>query len=433
MAELFPVLMAYLDRCYVWVVPEPRVYGYKLPNGSWEGVIGLVARGEADLSVPLSITTERLAAVDFTEPVFIDEFAIAYKLPSLKSDIRGFIKPFSPVLWLLMLFAAIIVCVSTWFVLRSYAAHGTRLMKDRKRRDSRGDNARERAVERSLLWTMCHLINQPSCVISSPSPAVPWEPTGYAPRILGGLWLLVAFILGVVYRGNLKAMLILPTLELPFNNLQELADSDEVIWSPGSHIAHQLLMAAPPDSLYGSLAKKTFVELNIPAGIQRTYQGKHAVITLMSAIIASSHDTFSKTGNCKIFVLPERFLRTTSMGILTGKGSNLKPKLDKAIKWIKEFGITEQLIRNKFSNGTNCVKPPTSNTGSQGLRALDIVDFFGVFVIYISGILLSGGVFVAEVIVKKMDSRDHRGTGSSSRELRGKPKRDDTLAESARE
>nr|XP_027222389.1 glutamate receptor-like [Penaeus vannamei] len=372
MAELFPVLMAYLGRCYVWVVPEPRVYGYKLPNGSWEGVIGLVARGEADLSVPLSITTERLAAVDFTEPVFIDEFAIAYKLPSLKSDIRG--------------------AFSSIVALDASRCHN-RLCLD---------------LVRSLRHTL------PMAPAS-----VPWEPTGYAPRILGGLWLLVAFILGVVYRGNLKAMLILPTLELPFNNLQELADSDEVIWSPGSHIAHQLLMAAPPDSLYGSLAKKTFVELNIPAGIQRTYQGKHAVITLMSAIIASSHDTFSKTGNCKIFVLPERFLRTTSMGILTGKGSNLKPKLDKAIKWIKEFGITEQLIRNKFSNGTNCVKPPTSNTGSQGLRALDIVDFFGVFVIYISGILLSGGVFVAEIIVKKMDSRDHRGTGTSSRELRG--------------
>ncbi|XP_042892873.1 uncharacterized protein LOC122266949 [Penaeus japonicus] len=123
--------------------------------------------------------------------------------------------------------------------------------------------------------------------------AVPWEPTGYAPRIVGGLWLLVAFILGVVYRGNLKAMLILPSLVLPLNNLEELAESDVPIWTPGSHVAHQMLMAAPPDSLYGTLARKSFVDLDIPNGILKTFDGMHAVIALKSSYLAISHNAFS--------------------------------------------------------------------------------------------------------------------------------------------
>ncbi|XP_037800571.1 glutamate receptor ionotropic, delta-1-like [Penaeus monodon] len=268
MKELFPMLMAYLNRCYEWVVPEPRLYGHKLPNGSWQGVIGLVARGEADISVPLSITTERLTAIDFTEPVFIDEFAIAYKLPSLKSDIKGFIKPFSP---------------TVRSVARDALCCHLRLCLD----------VAHPPLTRRPRPPPSSSVPPHSLRDGSPSPAVSWEPTGYAPRIVGGLWLLVAFILGVVYRGNLKAMLILPNLELPFNNLEELAESDAPIWSPGSHVAHQLLMAAPPHSLYGALARKTFVALDIPAGTIETLKGKHAVFALMSGFTAIVDDFFS--------------------------------------------------------------------------------------------------------------------------------------------
>lgn len=53
-----------------------------------------------------------------------------------------------------------------------------------------------------------------------------WKPRGGRVRLVGGLWLLVSFVLGTVYRSNLKAMLILPKLHVPFNSFEQLVDTD---------------------------------------------------------------------------------------------------------------------------------------------------------------------------------------------------------------
>lgn len=43
--------------------------------------------------------------------------------------------------------------------------------------------------------------------------------------MLAGVWLLLTLVFSTVYRSNLKAMLILPRLQLPFNTLEELIAS----------------------------------------------------------------------------------------------------------------------------------------------------------------------------------------------------------------
>ncbi len=57
-------------------------------------------------------------------------------------------------------------------------------------------------------------------------PGVPWQPVGGLVRCVAGMWLLAAFILGNVYRSNLKAMLTIPRINIPFDSVDGLADSD---------------------------------------------------------------------------------------------------------------------------------------------------------------------------------------------------------------
>lgn len=59
---------------------------------------------------------------------------------------------------------------------------------------------------------------------------------------MAGVWLLATLILGSVYRSNLKAMLILPRVRLPFDTLQELADSHIPLYSAPGNAAHQAVM-----------------------------------------------------------------------------------------------------------------------------------------------------------------------------------------------
>ena len=55
---------------------------------------------------------------------------------------------------------------------------------------------------------------------------MPWQPMGDIVRCMIGMWLLAAFILGNVYRSNLKAMLTIPRINILFDSMDELADSD---------------------------------------------------------------------------------------------------------------------------------------------------------------------------------------------------------------
>lgn len=53
-----------------------------------------------------------------------------------------------------------------------------------------------------------------------------WNPVGGLTRYIGGLWLLAALLLDTMYRSNLKAMLTIQRANIPFNNVEELADSN---------------------------------------------------------------------------------------------------------------------------------------------------------------------------------------------------------------
>lgn len=93
---------------------------------------------------------------------------------------------------------------------------------------------------RLLLFVSCVRV----CVHPFPlSPAaVPWEPSMTSTRVMAGLWLLTSFVLGTVYRSNLKAMLIIPLVRLPFDTVKELADSSVPLYITHGSFLHQLIV-----------------------------------------------------------------------------------------------------------------------------------------------------------------------------------------------
>ena len=58
---------------------------------------------------------------------------------------------------------------------------------------------------------------------------MPWEPLGNSARMVAGLWLLETLILASVYRSNLKAMLIIPKVRRPFDNLEEMVETGTIL------------------------------------------------------------------------------------------------------------------------------------------------------------------------------------------------------------
>ena len=81
--DLIKELSKILGFEYRIKLSDDRRYGSKSINGTWNGMIGEVADGRADLAVAdLTITSKREEAVDFSYPFMTTGISILYKRPS---------------------------------------------------------------------------------------------------------------------------------------------------------------------------------------------------------------------------------------------------------------------------------------------------------------------------------------------------------------
>nr|XP_027208841.1 glutamate [NMDA] receptor subunit 1-like isoform X2 [Penaeus vannamei] len=338
---------------------------------------------EADMAGIISITSRYKQAVDVSEPLYMDEYGVMHKRPVLQSDILGFYKPFTSLMWVTLL-----LCVLATTAVTAAILHWESVFS--RPGGNRGDKQRNNFLSscaKSIHWNFSHLLSQ----------AVWWAPTGNPGRVVGGIWLVSALILTTVYRSNLKAMLIMPRIVLPFDNLKELSESNIVMYVTKGNYFHDYVMQAPSDSVVGSLRKQVDAHENIPRAIAEIVGGQVAGAGPMANIAVVMHEFFSKTGSCPLYVMSETFMKSTSRSIAIRKGAEFKPKVDRAIRGLKEFGILDHLLQKALVNATECLKPVTFNLGSESLRTLDLGDFYGVFAIYAGGVFLGCATFIIEV------------------------------------
>ncbi|CAL4098977.1 unnamed protein product, partial [Meganyctiphanes norvegica] len=95
-------------------------YGKKLLNGTWTGMVGELIHGIADMGTPMSASADNYQDIDFSEPLFIEGFAAAYKRPVPEPDFAGFVKPMSPYSWLLIFMSSLIILIVTGVIFRIY-------------------------------------------------------------------------------------------------------------------------------------------------------------------------------------------------------------------------------------------------------------------------------------------------------------------------
>ena len=81
------------------VLPEKnQLWGTKSDNGSWNGIVGMVTRGDVDMGVnDFTITSDRAEAVDFSSWFVSDELTLLLRQPVKKQ--LGIFHPFDFIVW----------------------------------------------------------------------------------------------------------------------------------------------------------------------------------------------------------------------------------------------------------------------------------------------------------------------------------------------
>ncbi|XP_063875041.1 glutamate receptor 1-like [Scylla paramamosain] len=241
--EFFEAVGRTIGRCMQYISEPTNEGGILLPNGTWTGAVGLIQREEADVTMMLIISMERATAFEFSDFLYIEEHTAGYKRPIVGSDISGFIKPFSPWVWIVIGVAVVGVLFSLSLLsVAQRNVHHTRdrrgydvpstCLQEKKEKECDMEDTNVGPVRNAVLWTLCALIAQ----------AVHLQPPKGRLKVLTGLWLLLSLTLVTVYRSNLKAMLILPKIDLPFNNVEELSFSGLPLWVSLNSVLHETAM-----------------------------------------------------------------------------------------------------------------------------------------------------------------------------------------------
>lgn len=100
--DLISELSKLLHFNYEFRLVKDGAYGRPDKEGNWNGMMGELIRGEADLAVAdLTITSKREDAVDFTHPFMNTGISILYKKPTKKvTSLFSFLSPFSNIVWI---------------------------------------------------------------------------------------------------------------------------------------------------------------------------------------------------------------------------------------------------------------------------------------------------------------------------------------------
>ncbi|XP_066950007.1 probable glutamate receptor [Macrobrachium rosenbergii] len=396
MLEVIDTVRKKLGRCVQFKAPELRGMGQQLPNGTWIGLLGVIFKKEADMSgVMVSVTDDRARYFDFSVPITMDEKVLAHKWPRLESDMNGMFKPFTSELWLYLGLVFLVVCGATFLIqwrqpIEPTFSTGTDEASEEKMiqwKDDKGKGMEEREHSSKSLWYSCFWTF--SSFIGQPCP---WYPSGQSIRIITGIWLLLAMVVSNVYRSNLKAMLILPKVRLPFDNMEELVSSGIKTYLPAQSFVYNAMINAPRDSAMYRLQKQALVHFDARKATEGVLSGLHAVFTGRIIVWYLIHQGFERTRQCPLYIASETFFGAVTFSYAFAKGSALMHEVNPIIQRLKEAGILDHITNNAISNVRFCSKFQTEAAS----RPLELGDFYGVLLIYLGGLIFSLFAFVAE-------------------------------------
>ncbi|KAG7156362.1 Glutamate receptor-like 15, partial [Homarus americanus] len=242
--SILHTMAAKLNFTYEMRPPLIEEFGLPLGDGNWTGTVGTLQHQQADFSLILSPTPERLLVVDFSRIYNPESLTILSLKPKPLPQHLALIRPFEGHLWMNLLASVVGLGVTMWLLQKARSW----FTKDR----SLGLND-------AILYSWGVLLEDP--------PLNP--PVNTTGRMLVGWWMVLCLVITTAYRSSLVAHLTVQTKLPAINSFEDLLDQDDWTWS----------IAA----LGGSV--KTYFSLSpepvqtFEKGMELVLQGHHSVIT----------------------------------------------------------------------------------------------------------------------------------------------------------
>ncbi|XP_052281246.1 glutamate receptor-like [Dreissena polymorpha] len=393
-AELTRRLFHYLDKPYRLMFVKDGMYGVKKYDSnnqtSWNGMIGELLRGEAEVAVaPLTITSEREEVVDFSKPFMDVGLSIMIKKPEVqKPGVFSFMQPLELKLWLCLVLGYATVGIGIFFVSRVSGAEWRRHPVTGKIDYNKFN------LPNSLLFAMGSLMLQ-GCDDACPR-SVPG-------RILGGAWWFAVLIAISSYTANLAAFLTIEKLLTPIQGADDLAKQTEIAYGTLASGSTQDFFKNSNVPTYTrmwyymeSATPSVFVQ-SMEEGIKRVRESKGKYAFLMESVYNEYANNQKPCNTMKV----GHNINSNHYGIATRKLSILRYifyEITLGVLKLTEEGVIDRMKKDWWGNKGEC----GFNKGHKSKKkSLSLSNVAGIYFILIAGLVFAIIVGVCEFLYIK--------------------------------
>nr|AXF48858.1 ionotropic receptor IR27 [Lobesia botrana] len=425
--DLIHLLSENMNFDYEIITPKVGSFGRRLPNGSWDGVVGDLMRAETDIAVSaLTMTAEREEVIDFVAPYFEQSgILIVIRKPTRKTSLFKFMTVLRTEVWLSIVAALVLTGFMIW-LLDKYSPYSAR-----NNPQAYPYPCREFTLKESFWFALTSFTPQGG---------------GEAPKALSGRTLVAAYWLFVVlmlatFTANLAAFLTVERMQTPVSSLEQLARQSRINYTvvEGSSI-HQFFinMKFAEDTLYRVWKEITLnatsdqsqyrvwdypireqyghilLAINASMPVPDAKTGFRQVDEHTDADFAFIHDSaeikYEVTLNCNLTEVGEVFAEQP-YAIAVQQGSRLQEEVSRALLDLQKERQLEQLVA-KYWNETVRQQCPDADE-SEGIT---LESLGGVFIATLFGLGLAMITLAWEVFYYKRKEKN------KVRELETEPK-----------
>ncbi|XP_021944932.2 glutamate receptor ionotropic, delta-1-like [Folsomia candida] len=373
-------------------LPYDGNWGAQTENGSWNGMVGQVLRGEADVGVAgFSVTLQRSQVIAFSSSYYQEETAILIPPPREGGPkLTILIRPLSDVVWACLLIT-VLVLAPTFYLMHVASLYISRSKKEKK-------SFIEMIAE--LLHFMIGSLVQESVV----------SPVNKTSRFLIMLWWFLTLNLANIYVAYLVSYLSAPKLTNVVDSLEDLVKQNKIRWTFRQNTAHQSLFKSDTSAgVYKSVGDGVSIDelvMSDEQGIVKVLSGKFAFIKEKSFLdVALGQDFRATKGLCRMTVAKNTFFKVETALILP-KTSKFLDLINTEITRAVTTGLLEKWKSLHWEQLLWCVDavnyipttlPPT--------RKLELSDLSGAWFLLGCGAFFSIADFLIELCYSRIQRR----------------------------
>lgn len=367
-------------------------------TGQWNGMIGEVMQGKADLAIgDLSITSSRELAVDFTLPFMSTGISILFKKPTTKElEFFSFLSPFENHVWFYV-FGAYIGVSLLLFIVGRLSPYEWADPHPCRKEDKILRN--QFSVKNSFWFTMAAVMQQGSDL----------APRSLSTRLMAAIWYFFTLIMISSYTANLAAFLTVEKVVYPIEKAEDL-------YHHPLNIEYGCVVDGSTYNFFEKTKKPAFKKMFkemvfVPknqVGIDKVEQGNYAFFMESTTI------EYTIERSCNLTRIGG-LLDSKGYGIAIAKNSTRKrdyrTQLSFAILSLQESGMLE-ILKNRWwkekRGGGAC--DIDDSQGGEGVKELTLENVGGVFAIVIAGIIIGFSICFLEIFTKAHHQAGNQNT-----------------------